>query len=97
MLARQPHEEVLTLPNLIAWLEKQPADGKYSYDNPYACLLAQFMRANGFPEAHFGGFEYAVTGGGDSIPHSIPNGLNKIALSLPRTFGGALQKAYAAL
>ncbi len=91
MLARQPHEEALTLPNLIAWLEKQPADGRYEFCYPQHCLLAQFMHANGFPDAHFGDRDYGIEHL-DGSPYRIPSELAQIAHS--RTFGEALQKAY---
>jgi hypothetical protein len=36
-----------TVTSAIAWLEKQPADGKYSYVDKLTCFLTQWARAMG--------------------------------------------------
>ena len=40
--------DVFSLESLIAWLEKQPTDGRYCYINNGRCLLSQYFRAMGF-------------------------------------------------
>jgi hypothetical protein len=40
--------DIFALDRLIAWLEKQPADGVYDYTSATNCLLSQFLRAQGW-------------------------------------------------
>jgi hypothetical protein len=35
----------LSLASLLAWLEQQPPRARYRYDEPSACLIAQWIRA----------------------------------------------------
>jgi len=44
--------DYLSNTSLIAWLEKQPADGTYPYSDPCNCMLAQYFDAHGFGYAH---------------------------------------------
>jgi hypothetical protein len=34
-------------PRFIRWLEKQPADKKYDYSNPFNCAYARYLRSYG--------------------------------------------------
>lgn len=42
MLARNP----MTVTSLVAWLEKQPANGEYNYANSIDCMLCRYFRAH---------------------------------------------------
>jgi hypothetical protein len=81
--------------NLIAWLEKQPADTVYCFADFGHCLLAQWlasMDANVYqPERRGTGYEYVVHGRRvDLIDFRL------IAWHLPHTFGAALERARSA-
>lgn len=39
-----------SLESLIAWLEKQPAGATYDYCDSQACLIAQYLKAQGVAE-----------------------------------------------
>lgn len=80
------------LDSLIAWLEKQPADGIYCYTDHGRCLLGQYFSAMGYEKPYIysdGLFEH----GESAIRHRYPGGFNTIALESPRTFGAALERA----
>jgi hypothetical protein len=71
--------------NLIAWLEQQPADSTYDYDDCHGgCLLGQFWASIG--HAWGRGQIYLDAPGDMGIRVAAPH---------PRTFGGALQRARA--
>ena len=85
----------LTLESLIAWLEKRPAHVEYCYADNDACLLGQYFTAMGFD---------GVIAGSDCFSHGegmkdihFPPSFDEIAIGHPRTFGGALERARAAL
>ena len=75
----------LTLPALIAWLEKQPADAGYNYCQPETCLIAQYLKASGLKKFCLMSREVERLGWMD-IVHPI---------SGDWTFGAALQRARA--
>jgi hypothetical protein len=86
-------EELLKIENLIAWLETKDPTVAYSYMEPTSCLLAQYIRASGYPDAHCGGYWLGLSTGSADI--LIPEGLKDIAWEWPRTFGAALKRAKA--
>jgi hypothetical protein len=86
------------LDNLIAWLEKQPADMSYVYTNPCGCVLAQYFQQYGYRRVSTLGV-YAAD---DSI--KLPEGWDRIAsghgcylkdIDKRLTFGRALGRARA--
>jgi hypothetical protein len=83
--------DVHTLPSFIAWLETQPAEGTYDWDNCQGkCLIGQYMATCGLGgrARNYPGF----------VRRSLKNGadLQIIACELPWTFGAALARARAA-
>jgi hypothetical protein len=84
MLAPTPKHG--SLDGLIQWLEQKPRDGEYDYSNGECCLIRQYMHP-----ADFGAWPPEMQNmyrGGD-VGHQVASGY-------PRTFGGALTRAYAA-
>lgn len=80
----------LTLPKLIAWLERQPPDQAYNYACHGECLLATYAKKCGYPQAFFGGFQWYPDGIGPSL--DIPPDIAMLAASC-RTYGQALKSA----
>lgn len=90
--------EVLSLESLIAWLEKQPADGTYDFMCCGECLLAQYFTSCGFSAVSMGSSTFQL----DGIERSLPPIWNAIArgtsITLGRwTFGAAFSRDRAAL
>lgn len=73
-----------SLENLIAWLEKQPADKPYLASEPEICLLGQFSTSMG-----------ATCATTKSIDLADAEPFGEIALRHPHTFGDALRRARA--
>lgn len=48
----KPRNEIYSIPGLIAWLEKQPANYVYDYTDYNSCATAQYLRTCG--ERHVG-------------------------------------------
>jgi hypothetical protein len=82
----------LTLPALIAWLEKQPADEEYCYVDAGRCLAAQYHQSIGLPYT-----SAPFDASRSSYPPNEPFGsrLERIGYDSPRTFGAALERARA--
>lgn len=90
----QPQVDIMSTASLIAWLEKQPTDGTYPFNDPYRCLLAQYLHENGKPWAILGQFSFYPDGGwGDH--EVLPKAFVKVAAQMPHTFGAALARARA--
>jgi hypothetical protein len=79
-----------TLDSLIAWLEKQPADGTYCYDSNGCCILAQYFTAMGFKNVAIGSVKfYHGLLPRAPLPRAneeFPVEFNDIAQSATRTF-----------
>jgi hypothetical protein len=96
--------DVHSLDSLIAWLEKQPADGIYQYADTKNCLLCQYYTAMGFrhvsASSKFVSSKYCVYGDDpktETVEFKLPPHFNDIALRCNgglRTFGKALAYAY---
>lgn len=86
--------DVFSLASLIAWLEKQPATNEYCYMDTGLCLLGRYFTAMGFENVLVGGTTVDHDGIRDA---PLPEVLQKIAEGFPRTFGAALERAWAAL
>jgi hypothetical protein len=78
-----------SLDALIAWLEKQPADGTYIYADWEVCLLGQYtLGCGGFfnRDKNYQIGEHVLKACGSDLAYDVarPN---------PKTFGGALARA----
>lgn len=84
-----------TLESLIAWLEKQPADGSYDYGDSGRCLAAQYLLPTGLDRSRF------IGRAGPDLEEIIPGlwGIASGFFTAPhdRTFGDALKRARKAL
>lgn len=89
--------DILSLDNLIAWLEQQPADETYPYSESRGCVLAQYFTAMGLKDVLVTPGQYAA--GRFSYPRKLlPAGWEGIANGFPSgawTFGAALRRAKA--
>ena len=47
----KPKQDILSLDSLIGWLETKPRFGTYRYSSAKNCMLAQYFRENGVPDA----------------------------------------------
>lgn len=88
---QQTKADPLTLPNLIAWLEQQPADKVYCYTDHGRCLIGQYLTSLGYTSVSV----YS----NDWFSHSknsyveLPASFDNVAIFGDRTFGGALKRA----
>lgn len=92
----------VTIKALIDWLETKPPLETYNYVSPDNCLLAQYLKAKGYP-LHFAGVgpdEWRDTYGKEHSFNSNPKVNDKIREIAragnpfgPRTFGEALRFA----
>ena len=64
---RWGHRDVLTIENLIAWMETQDPNLRYNYTDPFGCVVARFL-------SHMRAERTCLTG--CEIPHSINRALN---------------------
>lgn len=86
--------DAFSLGNLIAWLEKQPANEKYCFRSNGDCLFARYFISCGFGRVsmssttlHWGAiYEHARV---------LPYGWDDLAADRPHTFGSALARARA--
>jgi|SRR5882672_3051609 len=91
---RKSVRELLTVENLVAWLKTQNPKTKYFYVNGSGCLIAKYLRDNGYTNATAGVTHIRISG----EIYGLPTTLNDISnydkpLFSRRTFGGALKKA----
>jgi hypothetical protein len=86
---RKEIEAKLTLPNLIAWLETQDSDTRYEYGRCCGCLLARFLKAQGYANVTLG----STTGNVDNVEFTIPELLDRIAHDSLKSYGHALNLA----
>jgi hypothetical protein len=70
-----------SLSDFVAWLELQPADGTYIWDDSDVCLCAQYYGKRYWYEAD------------DATRRTDGVRLDDIAKKWPRTYGGALERA----
>jgi hypothetical protein len=95
----------LTLPALIAWLEKMPAQNRYSWSNcSGGCLVGQYGKVHGidrldaeqakiaklFKHEYNGGDGYY--NGGDGY-YNGGDGYYRVCATEPHTYGAALERA----
>ncbi|HZR75677.1 hypothetical protein [Bradyrhizobium sp.] len=89
-------DDPLTIESLIAWLERQPADDFYEYDEPCACMLHQYFTAMGFENVAVGPWDFDHAGATGVM---LSDAFHDIASASPGlcTFGAALERARAEL
>lgn len=84
----------ITVRGLHDWLLTQNPATRYSYVSNEKCLIAQFLRASGYPVLSVNPVTWTDKTGAS---HYYPQELNEIALdrdkSTDRTFGAALKRA----
>jgi hypothetical protein len=85
----------LTVVELVAWLERRPADKPYCYTDVGHCLLAQYFSSLGYTEINLN--PYWFWRGPNMEKVEYPPIFNEIALGETRTFGAALGRARAVL
>lgn len=70
------------------WLRSHPADETYEYEDPWGCLVFQYLRARGKPVDAVGTREWVDT---RKQWHPIPDLIHDASIS-SRTFGAALER-----
>ena len=88
----------MTTGALVAWLERQPADGGYNYLCNGTCMLARYVGEVTGKPVHMGGSLYYLRNNESdswSGPIRLPDGWNGVARSHPHTFGAAAERARA--
>lgn len=85
----------LSLAGLIQWLETQNPNTHYPYSNIHDCLLSRYFRARGYRWAYcgVGGFNYSWFFLPPLFRASYPSVMDDVAVSSPRTYGAALERA----
>lgn len=85
-------DDMLSLDNLIAWLEQRPADGTYDYCSSRKCLLAQYFTAKGLKAFSVTPGIYTTNYGSwtGEENHLLPHGWEHIALGGSTKFNGQL-------
>lgn len=79
----------LSLASLLRFCESKPADEGYCYTDTGECLIAQYFRSINFPFIRLSAGRYR------DIDHNLkplPDEFERIALTSPRTFGGAASR-----
>lgn len=89
---KKPKTPKLTMPALIAWLRKQSPRKRYVFVDNRNCLIARFVKSQGFKDVHV--IPCALTA--DGRYYQYPYRLNQVASDDPATFGAALKRARAA-
>lgn len=93
----------LTLESLIAWLERQPPEGRYWYLAQRNCVLARYFRAAGYTDFWIGSTTWiSERFGRQSLPIEFqcvaePEVSWRSGFGLRSTFGAALERARFAL
>src|SRR5579872_4798368 len=82
---------------IIAWLASKPANGEYCYVSNGHCLIAQWLRANGWRDPNVTGGPYVQAREGLGELQKVPRWLWHVSRDQPRTFGAALARAKGAL
>lgn len=82
--------DVFSLDGLIAWLEKQPRNEEYCYENNGHCLLARYFVAMGYQRPNVGSSFVYYGAPLNRQSFGLPLEFNEIAVRHPRTFGEAL-------
>lgn len=94
----QTKVEPFSLAHVIDWLETQDPAATYCYSDNGHCLIARYLTFLGHNEVSVGPMGYYDTdrtGGrkGGFGAAQAPGFLHQVAINLPHTFGGALNRA----
>lgn len=94
------------LGTLLSWLEGQPGTDPYCYDSNGTCLLSRYFTSMGYQHVHMfsDSFVHGVQIGPKTDRDTaqrhfwkniamLPYDFNLVACGVPRTFGGALDRA----
>lgn len=88
----------LTLPKLIAWLERQPAEQPYDFFCNGGCLIGKYLRSCGYDKVWVGGWEWRPDGVKDHKGSQYMDWrIQEVAVNRPATYGAALSRARTAL
>ncbi len=98
---RKTKPDTWALPTFISWLEKQPSEAGYCFTKSGHCLIAQYLKARGWPSPLVDPIAVDDDETGEHM--RLPPGWNSIAYGKcsgeknpGQTFGGALTRARAA-
>jgi hypothetical protein len=84
-------EYPFVLSSLISWLEKQPADGTYRYEDSRRCLFCQYLTSLGYRNVVVNPVTWRHGVGPFVVRSFLPREWESIARA--GTFGGALYHA----
>lgn len=94
--------DLFSVRSLVKWLETKPASDRYSYCDGSHCLIAQYLKASGYPMARVGSSSYNLDARGFSPSEKLPQDFHDIAMGGSfmsyssqnnHTFGAALRRA----
>ena len=88
--AKPKTDHAVSVADLAAWLETQPANGEYCYTDMGGCLLHQYFTARGKPIYRMYSNGSWRDFSGQRRPY--PRELNGIALRGSYTYGAALER-----
>ncbi len=89
-------QDIYELSSLIAWLEKQPADREYCYQDNGACLLGQYFKEMTGKSVLVGSVTINIwddTVGMFERQIQLSLAFARISSERPHTFGAALDRA----
>jgi hypothetical protein len=89
---KEVQADIFSLDGFIAWLEKQPSNAEYEYEQHDCCLVARYFTEMGFRKVKVFSnckFYHAES----SVCIHYPASFNEIAIHYPRSFGDALARA----
>lgn len=85
-------QDPLTLTSFIAWLEQQPAKGKYDWWTPNRCLACQYLKATGHNQEGQKHTGYETIFGRARSKETLVT-YHKVCGTRPWTYGAALSRA----
>lgn len=88
----KPKHPVLTVEALREWLKKQKRNRRYSYLDNRDCLIARFVKAQGFENVYSRAQSVNVNG----VSYGLSERLNHISWKPPSTYAAALKRAQGA-
>jgi len=89
MITKQELIDLVTIPNVISWLETKNPKEKYEFVSPSNCAIAQFVKDKAGADRFISVSPYRIIYG--ELRISYPTELNDAALRSSRTFGGMLK------
>lgn len=90
----QTTENLWDCARFCAWLERLPPEQEYCYVSNGHCLIALWLRANGWDDPSVSGVpNVRAHNGPRGSVQSVPSWLWRVSCDQPRTFGAALARA----